>query len=448
MAFSTAARPPALSPSTTPRTTVLREDGPYHAFCGLACVGWLYQKIKDSFFLVLGPHTCAHFLQNTLGVMVFARPRFAVALIEESDLSQPQPALHDLVDEILADHHPSVIFLLSSCTPEVMKIEMEGLAARLSRPNLPVLFVRADGLDYTFSQAEDSVLQALLPYCPVAPAEDRRVVFLGSVNDVIADDFRREAAALGIPVAGFLPGNTFRDLPPIGPGTVLAPIQPYLAKVAQQIQRERGATLLSSLFPFGPDGTRAFWEDLAAAFGRTVDLAAREAEAWARLDEQVALLRGKRVFFTADTLMELPLARFLRAAGCEIVEVSSAYINRRFHARELAALEGVRVVEQPNFQRQLQELRAAPPDLVISALATTNPLIGEGFVAKWSTEFAFMQIHGWTGAATLASLFTKSLRRHAKLDALDDPVWRLGLMPAAELTATGTVTEAPARITP
>jgi len=409
--------------------SITREDGAYHSFCGLTCVGWLYQKIKDSFFLILGTHTCAHLLQNTLGVMVFARPRFAVALLEEADLSKQQPDLDALIDEILDDHHPSVIFLLSSCTPEVMKVEFEGLANALSRPELPVLFVPASGLDYTFSQAEDSVLQALIPFCPEAPPEDKRVVFLGSVNDTIADDFALEAERLGIPVAGFLPSNHFTDLPPIGPGTIIAPLQPYLAKAALRLKRERGATVLSSLFPFGPDGTRAFWEDLAAEFDLSVDLNEREERAWDHISDHVDLLRGKKVFFTADNLMELPLARFLRAAGCEIVECSSTYINKRFHKRELEALAGVNVVEQPNFDRQLQDMAELQPDLVISTMATTNPLIGQGVVAKWSTEFAFMPIHGWAGAPTLANMFTKSIKRHAQLDPLDDPVWSTGLMP-------------------
>lgn len=413
------------------KPNIVREDGAYHSFCGLTCVGWLYQKIKDSFFLILGTHTCAHLLQNTLGVMVFARPRFAVALMEEEDLSKQQPELQSLIDEILADHHPSVIFLLSSCTPEVMKVEFEGLAASLSTPKLPVLFVPASGLDYTFSQAEDSVLQALIPFCPEAPPEDKRIVFLGSVNDVIATDFTLEAERLGLPLAGFLPSNHFSDLPPIGPGTVLAPLQPYLAKVATRLKRERNATVISSLFPFGPDGTRHFWETLAAAFGQTLDLSEREAKAWENIQSHVELLRGKKVFFTADNLLELPLARFLRAAGCEIVECSSTYINQRFHQAELAALAGVNVVEQPNFDRQLRDIAAFKPDLVISTMGTTNPLVGHGVVAKWSTEFAFMPIHGWAGVGTLAGMFTKSLRRHAQLDPLDDPIWRTGLMPAA-----------------
>jgi light-independent protochlorophyllide reductase subunit N len=406
-----------------------KEDGAYHSFCGLTCVGWLYQKIKDSFFLILGTHTCAHLLQNALGVMIFARPRFGVALLEEADLSRQQPELEALIAEIRADHKPSVIFLLSSCTPEVMKVEFEGLANALSTSDLPVLFVPASGLEYTFSQAEDSVLQALIPFCPPAPPEDRRVVFLGSVNDAIADDFALEAARLGIPVAGFLPATHFSEMPPIGSGTVLAPLQPYLAKVANRLSRERGATVLSSLFPFGPDGTRAFWEDLARLFGLQVDLREREAQAWERMRSHTELLRGKRVFFTADNLMELPLARFLQSAGCEIVECSTTYINKKFHARELAALNGVPIYEQPNFDRQLASIAELQPDLVISSLATTNPLIGRGVVAKWSTEFAFMPIHGWAGANTLAGMFTRSLKRHAQLDLLDDPVWSAGLMP-------------------
>jgi hypothetical protein len=29
------------------------ETGNYHTFCPISCVAWLYQKIEDSFFLVM-----------------------------------------------------------------------------------------------------------------------------------------------------------------------------------------------------------------------------------------------------------------------------------------------------------------------------------------------------------------------------------------------------------
>lgn len=415
-----------------PKAQFIREDGLYHSFCGLVSVGWLYQKIQDSFFLILGTHTCAHLLQNVLGVMIFARPRFAISLLEEGDLSSSQPHIADQIEEIKREHHPSVIFLLSSCTPEVMKVEFEGLAQSVSTPELPVLFVPASGLDYTFSQSEDSVLQALIPFCPVAPPEDKRVVFLGSVNDAVADDFMVEAKRLGIPVAGFLPANHFHELPPIGPGTILAPIQPFVPKTANQLLNERECTVLNSLFPFGPDGSRAFWEDLAAEFGITVDLSEREAAAWERIKAHTDLLRGKKVFFATDILMELPLARFLRACGADVVECSTPAINRRFHSRELKLLEGVRLVEQANFDRQLRDIAEHKPDLVISNIITANPLNGQGVVAKWGTEFTFLPIHGWAGVNTLAATFTKALRRHSLMDPLgSDPVWTAGIMPSA-----------------
>ena len=47
----------------------------------------LYQKIEDSFFLVVGTKTCGYFLQNALGVMIFAEPRYAMAELEEGDIS-------------------------------------------------------------------------------------------------------------------------------------------------------------------------------------------------------------------------------------------------------------------------------------------------------------------------------------------------------------------------
>ena len=417
-----------------PRAEVIREDGLYHSFCGLVSVGWLYQKIKDSFFLILGTHTCAHLLQNTMGVMIFARPRFAVSLLEEADLSSSAPNIDEQIAEIKREHKPSVIFLLSSCTPEVMKVEFEGLADSLSTPEVPVLFVPASGLDYTFAQSEDSVLQALIPFCPVAPPEDKRLVFLGSVNDPIADDFAREAARLGIPVAGFLPASSFSELPPIGPNTIVVPLQPFLPKTATQLRNDRDCTIVNTLFPFGPDGTRRFWEDVAAEFDLKVDLSEREAAAWERIKEHTDLLRGKKIFFATDILMELPLARFLKNCGAEVIECSTPYINRRFHAAELAALQGVRLVEQPNFDRQLRDIAEHQPDLVISNMITTNPLIGSGVVAKWGTEFVFMPIHGWAGVNTLANMFTKVLRRHARLDPLgDDPIWMAGLMPSAPI---------------
>ena len=66
---------------------VLRERGQREVFCGLTGIVWLHRKIQDAFFLVVGSRTCAHLIQSAAGVMIFAEPRFATAIIEERDLA-------------------------------------------------------------------------------------------------------------------------------------------------------------------------------------------------------------------------------------------------------------------------------------------------------------------------------------------------------------------------
>ena len=62
---------------------VLRERGQHEVFCGLTGIIWLHRKIQDAFFLVVGSRTCAHLIQSAAGVMIFAEPRFATAIIDE-----------------------------------------------------------------------------------------------------------------------------------------------------------------------------------------------------------------------------------------------------------------------------------------------------------------------------------------------------------------------------
>ncbi|MET0543062.1 MAG: hypothetical protein ABWZ88_15065, partial [Variovorax sp.] len=66
---------------------VLRERGQREVFCGLTGIIWLHRKVQDAFFLVVGSRTCAHLIQSAAGVMIFAEPRFATAIIDERDLA-------------------------------------------------------------------------------------------------------------------------------------------------------------------------------------------------------------------------------------------------------------------------------------------------------------------------------------------------------------------------
>jgi len=115
------------SPASEARP-VLRERGQREVFCGLTGIVWLHRKIQDAFFLVVGSRTCAHLIQSAAGVMVFAEPRFATAIMEERDLAGLVDANEELdrvVDRLLS-RRPDIklLFLVGSCPSEVIKLDL------------------------------------------------------------------------------------------------------------------------------------------------------------------------------------------------------------------------------------------------------------------------------------------------------------------------------------
>ena len=217
---------------------------------------------------------------------------------------------------------------------------------------------------------------------------------------------------MGLPVPRFLPSESALDLPPIGPNTVLAAVHPYLFGSVAYAKRERGCEIHKTIFPYGPDGSRAFYETLAAAFGKTVSYEERERAAWGACEREVEAIRGRSVAFISDAMLELPIARTLRAAGATVPLVGTPNIYKKFHAAELARLEGVDVIERPDRFAMYARLSEHKPDLVVANLNIANALEGMGFSVKWSTELSFQPIHGFNGAPSLFGLFAASLRRH------------------------------------
>jgi len=102
---------------------VLRERGQHEVFCGLTGIIWLHRKMQDAFFLVVGSRTCAHLLQSAAGVMIFAEPRFATAILEEKDLAGLADAQDELDSQVAAllARRPDIkqLFLVGSCPSEV-----------------------------------------------------------------------------------------------------------------------------------------------------------------------------------------------------------------------------------------------------------------------------------------------------------------------------------------
>jgi light-independent protochlorophyllide reductase subunit N len=130
-----------------------------------------------------------------------------------------------------------------------------------------------------------------------------------------------------------------------------------------------------------------------------------------------------------DNLLEISLARFLTRCGMIIYEIGIPYLDQRFQAAELALLEATciemnvpmpRIVEKPDNYNQVQRIRELKPDLVITGMAHANPLEARGISTKWSVEFTFAQIHGFTNARDILELVTRPLRRNNALKTLHD----------------------------
>ena len=406
---------------------VLRERGQHEVFCGLTGIVWLHRKLQDAFFLVVGSRTCAHLLQSAAGVMIFAEPRFATAILEEKDLAGLADANEEIdrvVDRLLA-RRPEIqtLFLVGSCPSEVIKLDLHRAAARLTErhaPSVRVLSYSGSGIETTFTQGEDACLASMVPLAPVGSDDARSLLVVGTLPDIVEDQFRRIFDALGLPVA-FFPPRRSTEIPSVGPGTRYLLAQPFLGATGQALEA-RGATRLSAPYPLGVEGTRAWLEAAAAAFGRSEHLpaivASAEERARAALARARVQLEGKRVFFFPDSQLEVPMARFLaRELGMELLEVGTPYLHREHLERELDWLpEGVALSEGQDVDRQLDRCRAARPDLVVCGLGLANPLEVEGLTTKWSIELVFSPIHGYEQASDLAELFVRPLTRRDRLE--------------------------------
>lgn len=445
------------------------ETGNYHTFCPISCVAWLYQKIEDSFFLVVGTKTCGYFLQNALGVMIFAEPRYAMAELEEGDISaqlNDYEELKRLCLQIKKDRNPSVIIWIGTCTTEIIKMDLEGMAPKLENEiTIPIVVARANGLDYAFTQGEDTVLAAMAHRCPeqtilidkkkiihdsniqeflsflsldkkeettnkqfIKSKKNIPLVLFGSLPSTVASQLSSELKRQSIQVSGWLPAQRYTDLPSLGNQVYVCGVNPFLSRTATTLMRRRKCKLIGAPFPIGPDGTRAWIEKICSVFGiQTEGLEKRENQIWENLKDYLDLVRGKSVFFMGDNLLEISLARFLIRCGMIVYEIGIPYLDKRYQAAELLFLQNTcknmsipmpRIVEKPDNYNQIQRMRELQPDLAITGMAHANPLEARGINTKWSVEFTFAQIHGFTNARDILELVTRPLRRNNNLENL------------------------------
>jgi len=420
--------PASLAATRGSALPVIRERGQREVFCGLTGIVWLHRKMQDAFFLVVGSRTCAHLVQSAAGVMIFAEPRFATAILGERDLAGLADANEELdrcVTQLL-ERRPDIatLFLVGSCPSEVIKLDLQRASERLNErfmPRVHVLNYSGSGIETTFTQGEDACLRALVPHMPLADRAAPNLLVVGTLADVVEDQLTRLFDQLGVGPVHYFPPRRARDLPPIGPNTSILLAQPFLSETARALVA-RGATLLSAPYPLGANGTTAWLRAAARAWGIGDDVvervtAAPSARARASIARYRAQLAGKRLFMFPDSQLEIPLARFLHEeCGMELLEVGTPYLDKLMMDAELERMPStVQLSEGQDVERQLDRCRAARPDLTVCGLGLANPLEAEGLRTKWSIELVFSPIHGYEQAGDLAELFARPLDRAQRL---------------------------------
>ncbi len=414
---------------------IVQERGQREVFCGLTGIVWLHRRMQDAFFLVVGSRTCAHLLQSAAGVMIFAEPRFGTAILDDRDLSGSAD-FNDELERIVNDlvvRRPEIktLFLVGSCPSEVIKLDLEKAAERLNKIHpLRVLSFSGSGIETTFTQGEDNCLKALIAdMVQGSPAGDDDVAFsrpcellvLGTVADVVEDQFTRLLQAMGINSVAFLPTRSASRLPLIDQNTKVVLVQPFVGESLRELTRH-GLQHIQTVFPFGAEGTLRWLKAIADAFDidsqhfdRVVE--APLSRARTAMKKVAEPLQGRRVSFFPDSQLEIPMARFLyEECGMQPVEIGVPFFDRQCIGAELDLLpDNIRFVEGQHVDEQLARLHQDQPDLTVCGMGLGNPLEAQGLATKWSIELVFSPIHGFEQAADLAALFVKPLKRRQLL---------------------------------
>jgi light-independent protochlorophyllide reductase subunit N len=388
---------------------VLRERGQREVFCGLTGIVWLHRKIQDAFFLVVGSRTCAHLLQSAAGVMIFAEPRFATAILDERDLAGLADAQEELDRNVarLLSRRPDIrmLFLVGSCPSEVIKLDLKRAAERLDRRHegVRVLNWSGSGIETTFTQGEDACLASLVPELPAT--DSAQLLIVGALAEVVEDQFRRLLAGMGVTNVAFLPARRSDDMPAIGPKTRFLLAQPFLAETSRLLEA-RGCTHLPAAFPLGAEGTTLWLRAGAEAMGVP---AARFRDATAiprrgpgrpsppRASGWTGAACSCSRLAAGNPDGALPGARMRHAP----IEIGTPYLHRAHLAQELPLLPASALLsEGPGREPPARPLprRPAGPDGLRPR--PRQPAGGGGLTTKWSIELVFTPCRATSRQAT------------------------------------------------
>jgi light-independent protochlorophyllide reductase subunit N len=207
--------------------------------------------MQDAFFLVVGSRTCAHLLQSAAGVMIFAEPRFATAILQDRDLAGMADC-NDELDRVVASSWRAAR-ISAPCSwwaPARRRSSSSTCHGRQApestarRARVRILAYSGSGIETTFTQGEDTCLTAL-----VAPGcRHRRAALLvaGTLPDIVEDQFRACSTNWASVPVHFLPARRMRRYAAGGARHPLLLAQPFLTETAAALTK-RGASCSRAL---------------------------------------------------------------------------------------------------------------------------------------------------------------------------------------------------------
>jgi light-independent protochlorophyllide reductase subunit N len=441
--------------------TILNESGipdvlpPLHAVNGLA------ERLPDVLVVVVGTQAEAHLVQTLPAAPSPNLPpsrrnqRVIFAVIDPDDPPQQGVLASRIVESAAGLRGTKFVLLVAGRTAEALGVDPAFEATLVARKlDLPAEAVNPEAPrevpGVLSTDLEDCVLAALVKLCPrrrtsdlvetASPAkrggllggllgrgteapdsgDGRPVVLLGGILTPGATrGIATELLRAGVEVAGAVPETGIEELPPLGEGTVVAVMDPNLTSAATAAER-RGATVVKTLMPVGVDGTARFVQDVAEEAGTRISEVVRARSAWEDLGVLRNRIRGKRIFFTGDTGLEIPLARFLVDAGAVVLEVGAPRLDRRFLSVELQALgPDVDVVVSPDYRGQMNRIEESRPDVVISSPGLQLPLVARGHLCRSPQDFLEAGPYGYGGARRILELLVRTMERAETLDSIN-----------------------------
>ena len=421
----------------------------------------LAHRLPDVLIVVAGTQAEAHLIQcltsaPSPNLPPFRRNKRVIFAVLDPDDPPQQGLLASRIVELAAGlRGTKLVLLVAGRTAGSLGVDAAFEARLVARKlDLPAEVVNPDAPrevpGVLSTDLDDSVLAALVNLCPKRRTSDlvetasrakrgglfggllgrgfeasrskdsRPVVLLGGALSPGAG--RRLAAELsrtGVEVVGSIPGSGIAELPPLGEGVVVAVMDPNLTSAATVAER-RGATVVKTLMPIGVDGTARFVQDVAEEAGSRISEVVRARSVWEDLGVLRNRIRGKRIFFTGDTGLEIPLARFLADAGAVVLEVGAPRLDRRFLAAELQALgPDVDVVVSPDYRGQTDRIDESRPDVVISSPGLHLPLVARGHLCRSPRDFIAAGLYGYGGSRRILELLVRTMERAENLDSLN-----------------------------